>query len=42
MDRGEYGYCKGTGHAIELERLRIKPWARFSVAYLRSKETKKS
>ncbi|MCX7718931.1 MAG: TraR/DksA C4-type zinc finger protein [Candidatus Sumerlaeaceae bacterium] len=34
MDRGEYGICKGSGEPIELERLRVKPWARYSVKYM--------
>ena len=41
IERGDYGYCMGTGKPIELERLRIKPWARYSVSYLRSRENKK-
>jgi len=41
METGEYGYCQGTGEPIELERLRVKPWARFSVKYLNSIEQRK-
>jgi RNA polymerase-binding transcription factor DksA len=41
MDRGDYGYCQGCGEPIELERLRIKPWAQYSVKYLRQQETRR-
>ena len=38
MERGDYGFCKGSGEPIELDRLRVKPWARYSVKYLRDME----
>ena len=41
MERGDYGYCQGSGEPIELERLRIKPWAQYSVKYLRQQESKR-
>lgn len=30
---GSYGVCEGTGEPIGHERLRLRPWARYSVAY---------
>jgi DnaK suppressor protein len=38
MESGDYGICKATGEPIELERLRVKPWARFSMKYLNKVE----
>jgi len=33
MDKGTYGICEGTGEPIGYERLRLAPWARYSVAH---------
>jgi DnaK suppressor protein len=33
MNEGEYGLCEGTGEPIGYSRLKLRPWARFSVAY---------
>ncbi len=33
MDRGEYGFCEGTGDLINIRRLEARPWVRYSVAY---------
>jgi DnaK suppressor protein len=30
---GTYGLCEGTGEPIGYQRLKTRPWARFSVAY---------
>jgi DnaK suppressor protein len=30
---GNYGMCEGTGEPIGYSRLKLRPWARFSVAY---------
>ena len=34
----EYGLCEGTGEPIGYARLRLVPWARYSVEYKREKE----
>ncbi|MEM9195407.1 MAG: TraR/DksA C4-type zinc finger protein [Myxococcota bacterium] len=33
MAEGEYGVCEGTGDAISIKRLELRPWTRYSVAY---------
>jgi DnaK suppressor protein len=33
MRDGTYGLCEGTGEPIGFARLRLRPWARFSVEY---------
>ncbi|MFO0757991.1 MAG: TraR/DksA family transcriptional regulator [Byssovorax sp.] len=33
MKEGTYGLCEGTGEPIGFPRLKLKPWARYSVAY---------
>jgi len=33
FDKGEYGVCEGTEEPIGYERLRLQPWARYSVSY---------
>jgi DnaK suppressor protein len=33
MSEGEYGLCEGTGEPIGYSRLKLRPWARFSVEY---------
>ena len=30
---GGYGICEGTGEPIEVKRLLVRPWARYSVAF---------
>ena len=33
MTEGAYGACEGTGEPIGYSRLKLRPWARFSVEY---------
>src|SRR4051812_28050889 len=33
MNEGAYGLCEGTGEPIGYSRLRLRPWARYSVGY---------
>jgi len=33
MRDGTYGFCEGTGEPIGYPRLRLRPWARYSVEY---------
>jgi DnaK suppressor protein len=33
LREGSYGLCEGTGEPIGYARLRLQPWARYSVAY---------
>lgn len=33
MKEGTYGLCEGTGEPIGFRRLKLRPWARYSVAY---------
>lgn len=33
MSDGSYGLCEGTGEPIGYSRLKLRPWARFSVEY---------
>ncbi len=33
MADGSYGLCEGTGEPIGYSRLKLRPWARFSVEY---------
>jgi DnaK suppressor protein len=33
MKDGEYGLCEGTGEPIGYSRLKLRPWARFSVEH---------
>ena len=33
MQAGTYGRCEGTGEPIGYSRLKLRPWARFSVEY---------
>jgi DnaK suppressor protein len=33
MADGTYGQCEGTGEPIGYSRLKLRPWARFSVEY---------
>ncbi len=38
MVQGAYGVCMGTGESISKARLRAKPWAKYSIAYVRKIE----
>ncbi|MEO7332248.1 MAG: TraR/DksA C4-type zinc finger protein [Minicystis sp.] len=38
MREGTYGLCEGTGDPIGFARLRLQPWARYSVEYQESVE----
>jgi DnaK suppressor protein len=33
LSTGEYGVCEGTGEPIAFQRLELRPWTRYSVAY---------
>jgi DnaK suppressor protein len=33
LEEGTYGLCEGTGEPIGYSRLKLRPWARYSVAY---------
>jgi DnaK suppressor protein len=33
IGEGSYGMCEGTGEPIGYSRLKLRPWARFSVAH---------
>lgn len=33
FEEGEYGVCEGTGEPINLKRLELRPWTRYSVEY---------
>jgi DnaK suppressor protein len=33
MAEGTYGLCEGTGEPVGYSRLRLRPWARYSVEY---------
>lgn len=33
LEQGTYGLCEGTGEPIGYQRLKLRPWARYSVAY---------
>jgi DnaK suppressor protein len=33
MRDGTYGLCEGTGEPIGFARLKLRPWARYSIAY---------
>lgn len=35
VDNGTYGVCAGTGQPISKERLRARPWAKYSIEYAR-------
>lgn len=38
IEDGTYGLCMGTGKPITIERLRAKPWAKYSLDYEREME----
>ncbi len=33
MSEGTYGLCEGTGEPIGYSRLKLRPWARYSIEY---------
>ena len=33
FERGEYGYCEGTGEPIGMKRLALRPWARHGIEF---------
>jgi DnaK suppressor protein len=41
MSEGTYGKCEGTGEPIGYARLRLQPWARYSIAYQEEMEHEK-
>jgi DnaK suppressor protein len=41
FESGEYGFCEGTGDPIGRQRLELRPWTRFSVAYKEEVEARK-
>jgi DnaK suppressor protein len=38
FDSGEYGLCEGTEDLIGYPRLKVRPWARYSIDYAEEKE----
>jgi RNA polymerase-binding protein DksA len=40
IKNGTYGICMGTGKLITKARLKLKPWAKYSMEYLRKNEEK--
>ncbi len=38
FDRNEYGLCEGTEEDIGYPRLKVRPWARYSIDYAEEKE----
>jgi DnaK suppressor protein len=38
FDSGEYGLCEGTEDPIGYPRLKVRPWARYSIDYAEEKE----
>jgi DnaK suppressor protein len=38
MENGTYGFCMGTGEPIKFERLRARPWAKYSLEYAKKVE----
>lgn len=41
IDRGSYGICEDCGQPIDIQRLRVKPMARFCVPCLRKRESRR-
>lgn len=41
FSNGTYGICEGTGEPIELRRLEIRPWTRYSLEYKEQLEREK-
>jgi DnaK suppressor protein len=40
IGNGTFGVCIGTGKPIGKARLKLKPWAKYSIEYVRQLETK--
>jgi len=40
LDNGTFGMCLGTGKPIGKARLKLKPWAKYSIEYVRQLEAK--
>lgn len=38
MDNGTFGWCLGTGEPIGYERLKARPWAKYSLQYAKEVE----
>jgi RNA polymerase-binding transcription factor DksA len=38
LEHGEYGYCVATGEKIGYERLKARPWAKYSLNYAKQIE----
>jgi len=38
IDKGTYGVCMATGKPIGKNRLKLKPWAKYSIDYVRQSE----
>ncbi len=38
IEEGAYGICVGTGQAIDISRLKARPWAKYSIEYARMME----
>ena len=38
FDTDEYGLCEGTEEPIGYRRLKVRPWARYSITYAEEKE----
>jgi DnaK suppressor protein len=41
FDEGQYGLCEGTGEPIDVRRLRVRPWTRYSTVYKEQLEAAK-
>lgn len=41
FENGTFGVCEGTGEPIELRRLEIRPWTRYSLEYKEQLEREK-
>ncbi len=41
FEHGTFGVCEGTGEPIELRRLEIRPWTRYSLEYKEQLEREK-
>jgi len=41
IEEGSYGFCEFTGDPSSYKRLKVKPWAKYSVAYQEELERKR-
>ena len=41
FEDGTYGICEGTGEPIEMKRLELRPWTRYSLEYKEEMERRK-